>query len=93
MVCSPQPIGAAGGRTSIPVTNMTDEESTLLLRLEAKLHERVIGQNGAIEAIARALRRARVGLKNPKRPIASFFFSGPTGVGRPRLCGVVWCVS
>jgi len=71
--------------TGIPVTNMTEEESTLLLRLESKLHERVIGQEGAILAIARAIRRARVGLKNPNRPIASFFFSGPTGVGKSEL--------
>jgi ATP-dependent Clp protease ATP-binding subunit ClpA len=78
-------IAAPTLRTNIPVTNMTDEESTLLLRLESKLHERVIGQHSAIEAIARAIRRARVGLKNPNRPIASFFFSGPTGVGKSEL--------
>jgi ATP-dependent Clp protease ATP-binding subunit ClpC len=71
--------------TNIPVTNMTAEESRVLLALEDKLHERVIGQHDAIVAIARAIRRARVGLKSPNRPIASFFFSGPTGVGKSEL--------
>ena len=74
--------------TNIPVTNMTAEESRVLLALEDKLHERVIGQHDAIVAIARAIRRARVGLKSPNRPIASFFFSGPTGVGKSELAKV-----
>mmetsp|Transcript_88408 Transcript_88408/g.153471 ORF Transcript_88408/g.153471 Transcript_88408/m.153471 type:complete len:974 (-) Transcript_88408:40-2961(-) len=71
--------------TNIPVSNMTAEESALLLSMEDSLHKRVIGQHGAIVAISQAVRRARVGLKNPNRPIASFFFSGPTGVGKSEL--------
>ncbi|CAA0819890.1 Chaperone protein ClpC1- chloroplastic [Striga hermonthica] len=71
--------------TGIPVDKVTSEESSRLLRMESTLHGRVIGQDEAVEAISRAIRRARVGLKNPNRPIASFIFSGPTGVGKSEL--------
>jgi len=71
--------------TGIPVTKITEGESTRLLKLEETLHGRVIGQNQAVEAIAKAIRRARVGLKSPNRPIGSFIFSGPTGVGKTEL--------
>lgn len=69
----------------IPVTKLTESESASLLHLEDRLHERVIGQDEAVKAAARAIRRARVGLRNPNRPIASLFFSGPTGVGKTEL--------
>ena len=71
--------------TGIPVQKLTADESAKLLRLEAKLHERVIGQDEAARAIGRAVRRARVGLSSPTRPVASFVFSGPTGVGKTEL--------
>ncbi|UBF25763.1 ATP-dependent Clp protease ATP-binding subunit [Kovacikia minuta CCNUW1] len=71
--------------TGVPVSKLTETESTQLLYLEDTLHQRVIGQDEAVKAVSRALRRARVGLKNPNRPIASFFFSGPTGVGKTEL--------
>ncbi|WP_026487001.1 ATP-dependent Clp protease ATP-binding subunit [Caldanaerobius polysaccharolyticus] len=71
--------------TGIPVKKLAEEESEKLLHLEEILHRRVIGQNEAIEAISRAVRRARVGLKDPKRPIGSFIFLGPTGVGKTEL--------
>jgi ATP-dependent Clp protease ATP-binding subunit ClpC len=71
--------------TGIPVTKLTEVESERLLHLEQALHERVIGQNEAVTAVARAIRRARVGMKDPNRPIASFIFSGPTGVGKTEL--------
>ncbi|MEO1208140.1 MAG: ATP-dependent Clp protease ATP-binding subunit [Cyanobacteria bacterium J06638_20] len=71
--------------TGIPVTSLTESESISLLNLEERLHERVIGQSEAVKAAARAIRRARVGLKSPNRPIASLFFSGPTGVGKTEL--------
>lgn len=71
--------------TSIPVNRLTESESVLLLHLEDTLHERIIGQNEAVSAVARAIKRARVGLQNPDRPIASFIFSGPTGVGKTEL--------
>ncbi|HEY9909247.1 MAG TPA: ATP-dependent Clp protease ATP-binding subunit [Thermosynechococcaceae cyanobacterium] len=71
--------------TGVTVTKLTETESELLLHLEDTLHDRVIGQDVAVKAVARALRRARVGLKNPNRPIASFLFSGPTGVGKTEL--------
>lgn len=71
--------------TGIKVTKVTESEGELLLNLEAKLQERVIGQTEAVKGVARALRRARSGLKDPQRPIASFFFSGPTGVGKTEL--------
>ena len=72
--------------TSIPVAQLTEEESARLLKLEDELHNRVIGQNEAVTAVAKAIRRGRVGLKDPKRPIGSFIFSGPTGVGKTELC-------
>eukprot|EP00667_Euglena_gracilis_P001705 EG_transcript_1707 len=71
--------------TGIPVEKVSQAEGEALLNLEVKLHERVIGQNEAVSAIARAIRRARVGMKDPKRPIASFVFLGPTGVGKTEL--------
>ncbi|MBR5234213.1 MAG: ATP-dependent Clp protease ATP-binding subunit [Clostridia bacterium] len=72
--------------TGIPVNQLTIEESRRLLNLENELHNRIIGQNEAVTAVAKAIRRARVGLKDPKRPIGSFIFSGPTGVGKTELC-------
>lgn len=72
--------------TGIPVSQMTEEESERLLRLEEELHKRIIGQEQAVSAMARAIRRGRVGLKDPKRPIGSFIFLGPTGVGKTELC-------
>jgi len=71
--------------TGIPVTKMTESESYKLLHMEDTLHQRLIGQDEAVSAVSRAIRRARVGLKNPNRPIASFVFSGPTGVGKTEL--------
>jgi ATP-dependent Clp protease ATP-binding subunit ClpC len=71
--------------TGIPVKKMTEGETEALLHMEDDLHKRVIGQQDAIHSISRAIRRARVGLKNPKRPIGSFIFSGPTGVGKTEL--------
>ncbi len=72
--------------TGIPVTKMTQKEIDRLLNLETTMHQRVIGQEEAIGAVARAIRRARAGLKDPKRPIGSFVFLGPTGVGKTELC-------
>ncbi len=72
--------------TGIPVTKMTQKEIDRLLQLENLLHQRVIGQEEAISAVSRAIRRARAGLKDPKRPIGSFIFLGPTGVGKTELC-------
>ncbi|ADI63372.1 ATP-dependent Clp protease ATP-binding subunit [Trichormus azollae] len=71
--------------TGVPVNKLTESESELLLHLEDTLHKRLIGQEQAVAAVSRSIRRARVGLKNPKRPIASFIFSGPTGVGKTEL--------
>jgi ATP-dependent Clp protease ATP-binding subunit ClpC len=71
--------------TGVPVTKLTESESELLLHVEDTLHERLIGQNEAVKAVAQAIRRARAGLKSPDRPIASFIFSGPTGVGKTEL--------
>jgi ATP-dependent Clp protease ATP-binding subunit ClpC len=71
--------------TGIPVEKVSIDESSRLLKMEETLHKRVIGQDEAVKAISRAIRRARVGLKNPNRPIASFIFSGPTGVGKSEL--------
>ena len=73
------------GWTKIPVKKLEEEESQKLMRLESILHERVIGQDEAVTAISRAIRRGRVGLKDPKRPIGSFLFLGPTGVGKTEL--------
>jgi ATP-dependent Clp protease ATP-binding subunit ClpC len=71
--------------TSIPVNKLTKSESDKLLQMEETLHGRIIGQDEAVVAVSRAIRRARVGLKSPNRPIASFIFSGPTGVGKTEL--------
>ncbi len=81
--------------TQIPVERLTEKESSRLLKLEEKLSKRVIGQLEAIRTISKAVRRSRVGLKDPKRPIGSFAFLGPTGVGKTELCkafsrGYVW---
>jgi len=74
------------GWTGIPVTSITQDESERLLKMEESLHNRVVGQDEAVTAVAKALRRGRVGLKDPKRPIGSFLFLGPTGVGKTELC-------
>ena len=71
--------------TGIPIQRLTEDENQKLQHLEDKLHERVIGQNEAVEAVSKAIRRGRVGLKDPKRPIGSFLFLGPTGVGKTEL--------
>ena len=71
--------------TGVPVNKLTESESEKLLHMEDTLHQRLIGQEDAVKAVSRAIRRARVGLKNPNRPIASFVFSGPTGVGKTEL--------
>jgi ATP-dependent Clp protease ATP-binding subunit ClpC len=71
--------------TGIPVTKLIESESKKLLKMEDDLHDRIIGQNDAVHAVARAIRRSRSGLKDPKRPIASFIFLGPTGVGKTEL--------
>ena len=74
------------GWTGIPVTSLTESESERLLKMEEILHKRVIGQDEAVSVVSRAIRRSRVGLKDPKRPIGSFLFLGPTGVGKTELC-------
>ena len=74
------------GWTKIPVRKLAEEESERLRKLESILHERVVGQKEAVTAVAKAIRRGRVGLKDPKRPIGSFLFLGPTGVGKTELC-------
>ena len=71
--------------TGVPVQKLTESESVKLLNMEETLHQRLIGQDEAVKAVSKAIRRARVGLKNPNRPIASFIFSGPTGVGKTEL--------
>lgn len=84
-VSEPQIAAIVSKWTNIPVEKLTEKESERLLKLEEILHKRVIGQNEAINSISRAVRRARVGLKDPKRPIGSFIFLGPTGVGKTEL--------
>ncbi|ANI91446.1 ATP-dependent Clp protease ATP-binding subunit [Dietzia timorensis] len=74
-----------GNWTGIPVFKLTEEESTRLLRMEDELHKRIIGQDDAIRAVSRAIRRTRAGLKDPKRPSGSFIFAGPSGVGKTEL--------
>ncbi len=74
------------GWTGIPVQQLTLEESTRLLNMEKELHERIVGQDEAVRAVSRAIRRGRVGLKDPNRPVGSFIFLGPTGVGKTELC-------
>jgi len=71
--------------TKVPVSKLTQAESTRLLKLEDTLHKRVVGQHEAVDAVSKAIRRGRVGLKDPKRPIGSFLFLGPTGVGKTEL--------
>ncbi len=71
--------------TGVPVSRLTESESVMILHLEDTLHKRVIGQNEAVEAVSKAIRRSRVGMRNPNRPIASLIFSGPTGVGKTEL--------
>ncbi|GHV18043.1 ATP-dependent Clp protease ATP-binding subunit ClpC [Clostridia bacterium] len=72
--------------TGVPVTQLTRDEADKLLNMEATLHKRLVGQDEAVTAVSRAIRRGRVGLKDPKRPIGSFIFLGPTGVGKTELC-------
>lgn len=72
--------------SGIPVTQLTKEESERLLNMENILHERIVGQDKAVSAVAKAIRRGRVGIKNPNRPLGSFIFLGPTGVGKTELC-------
>lgn len=74
------------GWTGIPVVRLTEEESEKLLKMEEILHKRIVGQEEAVSAVSRAIRRGRVGLKDPKRPTGSFIFLGPTGVGKTELC-------
>lgn len=71
--------------TGIPVKKLAQEEGERLLHLDELLHQRVIGQDEAVDAVARAIRRGRIGLKDPKRPTGSFIFLGPTGVGKTEL--------
>ena len=70
----------------IPVNKICEDDAQRLRHLESELHRRVVGQEEAISAVSRAIRRGRVGLKDPKRPIGSFIFLGPTGVGKTELC-------
>merc|ERR1712151_312926 len=77
--------GVISNWTGIPVTKITGSESTRLLKMENTIHERIIGQKHAVISVSKAIRRARVGLRNPNRPIASFIFAGPTGVGKTEL--------
>lgn len=74
------------GWTGVPVAQLTEQESERLLKMEDILHQRIIGQNEAVSSVARAIRRGRTGIKDPKRPIGSFIFLGPTGVGKTELC-------
>ncbi len=78
--------GIISGWTGIPATRLTEEESGRLLRMEEELHRRLVGQDEAVTAVSKAIRRGRVGLKDPKRPTGSFLFLGPTGVGKTELC-------
>ena len=77
--------GVVSNWTGIPVTKITGSESARLLKMEDTIHERIVGQKHAVTAVSKAIRRARVGLRNPNRPIASFIFAGPTGVGKTEL--------
>ncbi len=72
--------------TGIPVSRMMETEKAKLLVLEERLHQRVVGQDEAVDAVANAVRRSRSGLQDPNRPIGSFIFLGPTGVGKTELC-------
>ena len=71
--------------TGIPVFKLTEEESSRLLNMEDELHKRIIGQEDAVKAVSRAIRRTRAGLKDPRRPSGSFIFAGPSGVGKTEL--------
>lgn len=73
------------GWTGVPVSQMTEEESQRLLRMEDEIHKRIVGQEKAVSAVSRAIRRGRAGLKDPKRPMGTFLFCGPTGVGKTEL--------
>ena len=73
------------GWTGVPVSRMTQEESEKLLNMEAEIHKRIVGQDKAVSAVSRAIRRGRAGLKDPKRPMGTFLFCGPTGVGKTEL--------
>ena len=84
-VCEEDVANIVASWTGVPVQKLTETESVKLLNMEETLHQRLIGQDEAVKAVSRAIRRARVGLKNPNRPIASFIFSGPTGVGKTEL--------
>jgi len=87
LIVTPDEIAkVVSGWTKIPVEKLTEKESERLLNLEKILHKRVVGQEEAISALSKAIRRARVGLRDPKRPIGSFIFLGPTGVGKTELC-------
>ena len=89
--------------TGIPVSKLMQGERDKLLQMEGKLHERVVGQDEAITAVANAIRRSRAGLSDPNRPYGSFLFLGPTGVGKTELCKALpafsstakttWCAS
>ncbi|NEZ46587.1 ATP-dependent Clp protease ATP-binding subunit [Clostridium niameyense] len=85
IVSEPQIAAVVSKWTNIPVNKLTEKESERLLKLENILHKRVIGQEEAVKSVAKSIRRARVGLKDPKRPIGSFIFLGPTGVGKTEL--------
>ncbi|MGE5627753.1 MAG: ATP-dependent Clp protease ATP-binding subunit [Solirubrobacterales bacterium] len=84
-ISEPQVAAVVSKWTNVPVEKLTEKESERLLKLEEILHKRVVGQEEAVKSIAKAVRRARVGLKDPKRPIGSFIFLGPTGVGKTEL--------
>ena len=87
---TPEDVAAVvSGWTGVPVTRLTEDEAQRLLNMENILHERVIGQNEAVSAVSKAIRRGRVGLKDPKRPAGSFIFLGPTGVGKTELCRAI----
>jgi ATP-dependent Clp protease ATP-binding subunit ClpC len=85
IVCEEDVAHIVASWTGVPVQKLTETESVKLLNMEETLHQRLIGQDEAVKAVSKAIRRARVGLKNPNRPIASFIFSGPTGVGKTEL--------
>lgn len=85
-VCGEHVAAIVSARMRIPLTKITQAEGEKLMRLEEELHKRIIGQNEAVQAVAKAIRRARAGLKDPSRPIGSFIFVGPTGVGKTDLC-------
>ena len=85
-VTAAQVAGVVSQWTGIPVTGLTEDESAALRELESQLKKRIIGQDEAVSAVARAIRRSRVGLRDPRRPVGSFLFLGPTGVGKTELC-------